>query len=81
VRVVVRHWRSCAEQLAAPSQLLPFETIGQQAVMADTQEAVGKHVLQEAVDEFFRREGNYSSKCTKAKPRGIPGGPSLPSSS
>ena len=25
--------------------------------MADTQEAVRKHVLQEAVDEFLRREG------------------------
>ena len=36
--------------------MLSLQAIGQQAVMPDTQEAVGKHVLQEAVDEFLRRE-------------------------
>ena len=56
VGLVIRRWRSCAEQLAAPRQMLPLQAIGQQAVMPDAQEAVGKHVLQEAVDEFLRRE-------------------------
>ena len=53
VGLVVCRWRSCAEQLAAPSELLPFHAIGQQAVMPDAQEMVGKHVLQEAVEEFL----------------------------
>ena len=54
--MVVCRWLSCAEQLAAPSELLPLYAIGQQAVMPDAQEAVGKHVLQEAVEEFLSRK-------------------------
>jgi len=53
VGLVVSRGRSRAEQLAALSQLLPLHAIGQQAVMPDAREVVGKHVLQETVEEFL----------------------------
>ena len=48
--------RSDAEQLAAAGQLLLLDAVGQQAVMPDAEEAVWKHVLEEAVDEFLGRK-------------------------
>ena len=47
-----------SEELTALRQSVFFGAVGQKAETADTLEAVGEHVKQEAADELFGIEGH-----------------------
>ena len=66
--LVRRSWRSDAEQLARAGQLFLFDAVGQEAVMADAEEAIGQDVLEEAAYEFL------GSKEIRLKPVATPSG-------
>ena len=53
--------RACAEQLAAPSQLLPLDAIGQQAVMADAAGSDREARVAGSGGGIPRQEGHPSS--------------------
>ena len=51
VRLLVCHRRPGSRQSTAVRQSLPFDAVGQQAVVANGKETIGQHVLEKAVEE------------------------------